>query len=156
MATEDGKTVTFVVLLDMLTLTPPAGAAAGRVMLKGVTWPIPTVTLEGTMMPPTICTVMLAVVFAMLGREAALMVAEPSATPVTGTVVLVALAAKVTVAGTVATLVLLELRLIVRPPAGAGADRFRVRFCVVVPIIVAIAGEKLMVAVTSTGWLADV
>jgi hypothetical protein len=142
-------------LLDIVTLTPPAGAAAGRVMLNGVTWPIPTVTLEGTMMPPTGCTVMLAVVFAMPGREDALMVAEPAVTPVTGTVVVVALAANVTVAGTVATLMLLELRLMVRPPAGAGADRFKVRFCEAVPMMVAIAGEKLMVAVTCTDWLAD-
>src|SRR5271165_2460818 len=139
MAIEDGNTVTFVVsLLDILTLTPPGPAALGRVMLKGVTWPMPTLTLEGTPMPPALWTVTLAVVFAMLGREQALMVAEPAATPVTGTVVLVALAAKVTVAGTVATLVLLELTLTVRPPAGAGAERFNVRFCVAVPMMVAI------------------
>ena len=41
---------------------------------------------------------------------------------------LVALAAKLTLAGTVAAPVLLELRFIVKPPAGAGADKFKVRF----------------------------
>jgi hypothetical protein len=46
----------------------------------------------------------------------------------TDTVVLVDCAANVTVAGTVATLVLLELKFIVKPPAGAGEDRFNVRF----------------------------
>ena len=66
------------------------------------------------------------------------------------------MAAKFTVAGTVATLVLLELRLMVRPPAGAGADRFKVRFCVAVPVMVRLVGEKLALAVTCTLWLAEV
>ena len=56
------------------------------------------------------------------------MVAEPGATPVTGTVTLVVPARKVTDAGTVATPVLSEIKLMVCPPAGAGADRFSVRF----------------------------
>ena len=53
---------------------------------------------------------------------------QRSATPVTGTGTLVAPAANVTVAGTVALLVSLELRLTTKPPAGAGPDRFSVRF----------------------------
>ena len=84
------------------------------------------------------------------------MVVVPGATPVTATIALVALAAKLTVAGTVAAPVLLELKLMVKPPAGAGADRFRVRFCVAVPVIVRLVGEKLAVAATCTLWLADV
>jgi hypothetical protein len=71
----------------------------------------------------------------------AVIVAEPAATPVTGTFTLVAPAANVTVAGTVATPVLLELRLAVRL-AGAGPDRFSVRFCVEPALIARLAGEK--------------
>ena len=66
------------------------------------------------------------------------------------------MAAKVTVAGTVAAPVLLELRFIVKPPAGAGADKFNVRFWVAIPVIVRLVGEKLAVAVTCTVWLAEV
>ena len=84
------------------------------------------------------------------------MVAVPGATLVTATLTLVALAAKVTVEGTVATPVLLELKLIVKPPAGAGADRFKVRFWVAMPVRVRLAGEKLALAATCTLWLADV
>jgi hypothetical protein len=53
-------------------------------------------------------------------------------------------------------LVLLELRLIVKPPAGAGAERFNVRFCAVKPVIVRVFGEKLALAATCMLWLADV
>ena len=51
------------------------------------------------------------------------MVADPGATPFTGTFTLVEFARNVTVAGTVATPVLLELTLMVNPPAGAGSER---------------------------------
>ena len=84
------------------------------------------------------------------------MVAVPGVTLVTATLTVVALAAKVTVAGTVATPVLLELKLMVKPPAGAGADRFKVRFCVAMPVIVRLAGEKLALAATCTVRLAEV
>ena len=39
------------------------------------------------------------------------------------------LAAMVTVAGTVAAPLLSELRFTTTPPAGAGEERFKVRFC---------------------------
>jgi len=88
-------------------------------------------------------TVTLAVAFPKFGVLAAI-VADPGAIPVTGTLTLAPPAAIATVAGTVATLVLLEFRLTVRPPTGAADDRFRVRFCVVVPLMVTLAGEKLI------------
>ena len=72
--------------------------------------------------------VTLAMVSGIFGRALAWMVVDPDATPVTGTDTLVAFAAKFTVAGTVAADVFVELRLIVKPPAGAGAERFSVRF----------------------------
>jgi hypothetical protein len=80
-------------------------------------------------------TVTVAVAGAMLAALA-VMVAEPAATPVTGTVAVVAPTAKDTVPGTVAAAGLLELRFTVTPPAGAAADKVSVKFCVAVPIIV--------------------
>ena len=83
------------------------------------------------------------------------MVDDPGATPVTGTLALVALAAKVTLVGTVAAAALLEVRLNVNPEAGAGTDKLSARLCVAVPVMVAVEGEKLMLAPTFTGWLDD-
>jgi hypothetical protein len=74
----------------------------------------------------------------------AVIVTDPPDTPVTGTDMLVAPAAKVTVAGTVATVVSLELRL-TTIAAAAEDDRFSARFCVAVPLIVRLAGEKFNV-----------
>ena len=45
---------------------------------------------------------------------------------------------------------LLEFRLTVNPPAGAGDESSNVRFCVAVPVIVALLVKKLSVAVTRT------
>ena len=90
---------------------------------------------------------MLAVVSA---NSAALarIVAEPGATPVTVTLAEVALAKIVTLAGTVATAVFVELKLIVVPPTGAGPDIVRVNVLVPTSINVRLAGEKAIVAVT--------
>ena len=129
MNTLAGVTLTFDgSLLASVTVMPPAGAAAGSVIGNATDWPSPTLALDDTRMVPGLTTVTLAVVSPTLGRALAWIAAEPIPTPVTGTVTLVALAANVTVAGTMATPELLELRLMVRPPAGAGADRFRERF----------------------------
>ena len=79
-------------------------------------------------MPPSGFTVTEAVALAILAAVA-VTVAEPTATPVTCTAVLVAPAAKLKVAGTVAMDVLSEFRLTVNPPAGAfPLVRFSVRF----------------------------
>ena len=68
------------------------------------------------------------------GRELAWIDAEPGATLVTGTFMLLRFAGKVIVDGTVATVVSLELRLTTSPPAGAGAVSTSVRlFVVAVP-----------------------
>src|SRR6202011_5990660 len=76
----------------------------------------------------------------------AVIVADPTDTPVTATATLVVLAANVTVAGTVVTLRLLELRLTGKPPAGAGPDRVSVKFPVEPALIVRLPGEKLIVS----------
>ena len=146
-----GEIVTLVVsLLLKLTVTPPAGAAVPRVTAKAADWVGPTVTPDGSVMVPGATTVTLAVVSGIFGKELAWIVVEPGATPVTVTVAEVALAATLTVAGTVAAAVLLELKLIVTPPAGAGADRVNVRFCVAVPIILMLVGVNAAVAATVT------
>ena len=72
MLTVAGDTVTLPVsLLDNDTVTPPAGAAVGRVTAKAADSVGPTVTPAGKPMVPALTTVMLAVVSAMLGNEAA-------------------------------------------------------------------------------------
>lgn len=68
---------------------------------------------------------------------------------------MVAPAANVTVAGTVATAVLLELVFTTSPAAGAAADRVRVRFCVLRPVMVAVAGVKETVAFTWAAVVAE-
>jgi hypothetical protein len=86
----------------------------------------------------------------------AVIVAEPVDTAVKLTLTEAVWAAKVTVEGAVATAVLLDLKLTVNPPAGAGAERVRVMFCAPVPLNVIAAGEKLITAPTCTTWLAEV
>jgi hypothetical protein len=121
-------------LLSRVTITPPAGAACDRVTANVADCPSPTVVVAGTLTDSTACTVTLAVALGIPGALAVI-VAEPAATPVTGTGTLVAPATKFTLPGTVALLGLLELRVTVNPPAGAGADRFSVRFPVLPTMI---------------------
>ena len=74
--------------------------------------------------------------------------ADPAATAVTGTVTDVEAAAIVTDEGTVATLVLLEASVNVRPPAGAGPESVRVRFCVCPTATLGACGVSVTLAVT--------
>jgi hypothetical protein len=97
----------------------------------------------------------MAVLSAMFGRLLAWIVAVPGATAVTGTVVVFAPDTKLTVAGTVATAGLLELRLMITPPKGADADSVSVRFCV--PALkLRVGGLKTTVPVTCTDELPGV
>src|ERR1035441_2577959 len=98
--------------------------------------------------------VTLAVLSAMFGRLLAWMIAEPAAMAVTGTVTTLEPGEKLTVAGTVTALMLLEVRLTITPPAGAPADSVSVRFCVPVPVMVRLSGLKTTVAITCTAELA--
>ena len=121
MVTVGGAIDTFEVsLLCRVTVTPPGGAGVPSVTGNGTDWLGARVVLAGTDIEP--CTVTFAVASGIFGRLLAWMIAEPPATPVTATDVVVAFAAKLAVEGTVATPVLLELRFTLRPPAGAGAD----------------------------------
>jgi hypothetical protein len=140
-------------LLVSVTWVPPEGDGCGSAIVIGDSKFCPTDTLV-TEMPPegaTALTVTLAVVSAMAGRALACIVATPAVTPVTGTIALVAFATKVIVEGTVATAGMLELKLRIKPPGGAGADKFNVRFCVAPPSIERLAGEKVAARPTVTG-----
>ncbi|MDQ6739558.1 MAG: hypothetical protein M3021_04100, partial [Actinomycetota bacterium] len=104
-----------------------------------------TVALAGSTIPFTTATLALALVmFGLL----AVIVAEPGATPVTGTATVAAFGRKLTLDGTVATPGFDEIRLTTSPLGGAGGDSVRVRFCVAVPPIVKVPGGKLSVAAT--------
>lgn len=128
-----------------------AGAGKGKFTESGAVWATPNVVTESRVILPASVTVTVAVVSARLGRALAWIVAVPVPTPVTGTVTLVAPARKVTVAGTVAVVISVELKAIVKPLPGAGPERLSVRFCVAFPMIVRFSGEKLIDAVTRTG-----
>ena len=80
----------------------------------------------------------------------AVMREDPAATPVIGTVTVVAVARIVTVAGTVAAPGVPEVRLITTPPTGAGEESVSVRFCVAVPIMLTVGALNAMVAFTFT------
>src|SRR5579884_2451770 len=156
MVTDAGEIVTLdVSLLDRLTVTPPAGAADGRVTFNAVDWPSPTLLLAGTPIVPGLTTVTDAVAFDMFDAVA-VMVADPGATPVTGTFTVVALAATVTLAGTLAAAVLLEFNVTGIPPAGAGPESVRVMFSVEVPTMLNGPGAKVRVPVTCTVPVPDV
>src|SRR5664279_4225806 len=124
-------------LLASVMTTPPAGAAAPKVIGKLTVSPGANVTFPGKSIPPAAGCVT---------ATLAVIVTDPAATPVTGTATLVIPVPKPTVAGAEATVALLELRL-TTSAAGAGADRFSVRFCVATPLIVRLTGEKLIVVV---------
>jgi hypothetical protein len=135
--------------------TVPLGAFT-RLTGNGTELPGVTDTLAGTLISTWLPTVTFAVASVRFGFLAWI-TAEPGATPVTATVVVIAPAAIVAVdEPTVAALVLVELTLKVIPPKGAGPERVNVRFCVPVPVIAREAGEKLMLPVTCTDLLVEV
>jgi hypothetical protein len=141
---EGDTAATAELLLASVMVTPPEGAAVPNVTGKFTVLPAATVTPEGSRMPPAAACVTVTVAVApAIPAALAVMVTDPAATPVTGTDKVV-LVPKVIAAGTVATDALLELRL-TTSPAGAGADRFSVKSCVTVPLIVMLPGEKPMV-----------
>src|SRR5215471_7988599 len=141
------KSVLGSVLLKV-TVTPPGGAATGRVSGNAVRVPSTAVTPEGSPIGPALTTETFAVVSGMNGGWLAWITDEPRLTPVTCTFAVVAFAANVTLAGTVATAVLLELRPTVRPPAGAAADSVRVKVLTFSPVMVAVGGLNVTPALT--------
>lgn len=132
-------------LLARVMDTPPTGAAVPNVTGKFPVLPDVIVTFTGNRMPPAAACATATVAVALPKFSAlAVMVTDPADTPVTGTETLVAPVATLTTAGTVATAELVVLRFTVSATA-AGVDKFSVRFCVAEPLIVELAGEKLIV-----------
>jgi hypothetical protein len=157
MFTVVGLTVAFEEsALLRVTVTPPGGALTGNVTANAVAPPSGAVTPDASPMGPAVTTVTLAVASGINVVALAWITAEPKPLPVTGTLAVVAPLANVTVAGTVATDVLLELRFTVVPAAGAAAESVSVRFCVFKPVIVADVGLKVTVAVTAAAVTAAV
>ena len=104
-----------------------------------------------------VTTFTVAVVSGSSGGALAWIMATPVPTLVTGTVTLLTKAGTVTCAGTLATVMSVELRATVKPPAGAGAARFRTRFAIVpLPPIVRLCGEKPTAVPTNTDSLSPV
>ena len=135
-------------VLDNVTVTS-AAAACGSVTAKVAVFPRPTGGLTGRPITPAVTTVTPTVVLGTFGAVVlAVMVVEPKPTAVTSTFTLVAPAAKLTLAGTVATLEALETKLIVKPAAGAAPDRFNATVCVEIPVMVTVGAAKVMVAFT--------
>jgi hypothetical protein len=137
-----------VALLLSAIVTPPAGAGVDRLTGNSVVKFCPTTANVGRTTAGGVTTVTVAVVSGIAGSELAWITVVPSETPVTATLALTAFAAIVTLAGAVATPVLLELRLNVTPPAGAGDDKTNVRNCVEVPGTDSVDGEKTADPVT--------
>ena len=156
MSTVPGEMDNLVVsLLASVTVTPPAGAGVPKVTGKSTEVLRPTFKFTGSVMTPGAVTVTPAVALAILGVVVlAVIVVEPGPTAVTGTVTLFWLAGIVTDKGTVATLLLEELRVNVTLE-GAITESVRERFCTPVPAIVRLGGKKLAVPVTFTTVLAD-
>lgn len=134
--TVAGEMVILLLLLDRVTSVPPVGAGADKAMGKGTDCPNATFVLVSVITPMvwTLTDVLAAV---MPGTaELAVIVVVPTATPVTGKLVVVAPAAKVAVAGMLMMPEGLADKLTTKPPAGAGAERVKLRFRGVLPISV--------------------
>ena len=127
------------------------GAGAGRLTAIGVEAFGVTVTPDCKPIDCRMVTVTLTEASGMFGSKFAWIRVDPPVprTPVIGTETELLPAGMVTVAGTVATPVLSECRLIVRA-FGVVAESVSVKFCVVPPESVRAPGGKLTVAVTFT------
>ena len=142
-------------LLVRPTNVGPA-AGVGNTTENGNDCPWPTASFDKIWIAPAPATTTLVAVSATLGSALAWIVVVPVATGVTRTFTLTAPAANVTVAGTVAMVASSELRLIVRPPSGAGVARFRVRSSGLSPVTVVVGAENVILPITRTVCLSEV
>jgi hypothetical protein len=115
-------------LLESVRKTPPAEGLVRATVITSDS-PGATVTPDAKVISAPVVIVTFARVLPTFGTAGvAVMIAEPAARHVIGTLTLVAFGVKLTFEGTVATPVLAELREIDKPLAGAGADKISVRF----------------------------
>lgn len=144
-------------LLARVIVMPPTGAGVDKLTGNAIDAPSPTVAFTGRLIVPNTTTFALALALATFGVPAlAVRVELPAPTPETSTATSVVFCAIVTLAGIVAAEVLLELRLIVKPPAGAGEDKRSTTFCEPPAPMVISDGTKLRVAPTVTVLLSPV
>ena len=155
MVTLAGEIVTRDVSLLASTTVTDAAAGVERLTGKGIVWPSPSAPPAGTTILTALCTFTPTVALAIpvAAGAAAVIVALPTETAVTGTLTMVAPAAKLRLAGTVATAVLPELRFTVSPPAGAAEDKLSGIVCVVSPLMATGPAGKFITAVTCTALL---
>lgn len=111
------------------------------------TWPLLSAAVRMASPGPT---VIAAVVSGTAGKALAWIMVDPTPTPVTGKVTLVPLAGKVTVAGSVATAALAELKITFKA-LGRAAASVSVRFCVAPWDSVRLVGKKFKLSATCTG-----
>jgi len=142
--------------LVKVTVTPPVGAGVDSVMGNDADCASATESPDGVPMVPGGVTVTVSVALGTFGGAPAVIVVLPAATPATANVAVLEPAANVTVAGTVATPVLLEARLTVTPPVGAAADSVSVRVALAVAATEIVEGVTLTPAVTDTGCAAEI
>jgi hypothetical protein len=138
-------------LLPRVTVTPFGGAAGDIFMLNGADWPGATFTFAGRLRFPAAATFKTTLVKPEFGAfPVAEIVAEPAGPAATGTLTVVALAAKLTVGCTLTAAVFEELKLTLNPLVGAGADNVSVRFCMAPAPIDSGPAGKLSAAPTCT------
>jgi len=151
--TEDGIVATEGVSLLRVTVTPPGGAGTDKVTGNATDWFGANTTPDG--MPICPATFMITLAPVTFGALAvAVMVLEPSETPVTGTDTKFVFGRKFTDCGT-ETAPFDDCRFTVKPTLGALADSVKVIFCVPAGIFIG-PGGKLNVAPTSTCLIDEV
>jgi hypothetical protein len=144
-------------LLDSAIETPPDGAAAVRNTGSDAELPGATTMPAPSVMPAAAVTVTLAVAGVTFGALAvAVIVADPAAPAVTGTLTVVAPAGILALPATPATPGLLDASVTLSPPAGAAEESASVNWFAPGPLNVTVDGEKLSAPDTCTVWLADV
>jgi hypothetical protein len=149
MVTREGS------LLLSVRNTPPGAAGFDSVTGSTTDDCGATVIPDARAISERVVTVTVALADATFGAVVvAAITAVPAPAAVTGTLTVVAFAGKLTVDGTPATFVLLDVRETMRPVAGAGAERVNVKFSVLLLWIVTLEGAKASAATTLTDSLA--
>lgn len=134
MVTVPGEILTLLESLLCSVMVTGEDGAADSATAIGAVWPNARVAVLGKVTDPAAATVTFRVVSGMPVAEAWI-TALPAVPPVTGTFTLVEFAGNLTVAGTLATLGVVEESETVRPEFGAGPDSVSAMFDVPAPVI---------------------
>jgi hypothetical protein len=138
-------------LLLKFTVTPAPGAAGDKLIGNGADVFGPTDTFVGRLRVPAARTFTITLAGVTFGAlPLAVMVVDPDATANTGTLIVLEFGPKETDCGTVAAAGFDEIRLTVKPLAGAGEDRFNGTFIEVPAFAIIGDGGKLSAFPTNT------